>query len=368
MGGRKKLLSALLLWPVSKVYGWIMSVRNMMFNHGLLKQHTFDIPVVVVGNIAVGGTGKTPHTEYLVEQLSADYRVAVLSRGYKRRTKGYVAAAPDSSPDTIGDEPAQIYRRFGGNVPVVVCENRVKGIYGIRKQYPDVNMVILDDAFQHRYVKPTAAVVLIEYGKPPYRDELLPLGRLREPQSALNRADIVVVTKCPDAAKPMDFREFKENLNLYPFQKLFFSRYDYQSLCPVFPQAAIKTPSLSGMRPSDVIVSLTGVANPLPFVRHLRRSGAKVKVIRFDDHHHFTAADMELIRSKFNKAAASKKYIITTEKDAIRLEKSGIMSEDIKPYLFYLPIHVEVVPTPSMHQTLPDAVRQCVKTNLNRHV
>ena len=154
----------MVLWPLSKLYGLAVAVRNMLFDRGILKQHSFDIPVVVVGNIAVGGTGKTPHTEYIVEQLSEQYSIAVLSRGYKRRTKGFVAATPDSTPDEIGDEPTQIYRRFAGKVPVVVCEDRVKGIRTIRSRFPEVNMVVLDDAFQHRYVKPSAAVVLVEFG------------------------------------------------------------------------------------------------------------------------------------------------------------------------------------------------------------
>lgn len=362
---RKTLLSALVLWPISRIYGMIMSVRNFLFDKGVLKQHVFDIPVVVVGNIAVGGTGKTPHTEYLVEQLSADYRIAVLSRGYKRRTKGYLVASTKTTPDEIGDEPAQIYRRFGGRIPVVVCEDRVKGIKGIRRQFPEVNMVILDDAFQHRYVKPSAAVVLVEYGKPPYRDAMLPLGRLREPITALNRADIVVVTKCPASAKPMDFRVYKETLNLYPYQRLYFSRYEYLKPVPLFPSAAITAPDLGKMKKDDVIISVTGVANPLPFVRKLRRSGARVKVATFDDHHHFDASDLQLIRNKFENAGSSRRYILTTEKDAIRLAKCADFPDELKPYIFYIPIHVEML-SAMAPVSLPDAVRQCVRSVLNK--
>ena len=355
----------MVLWPLSKLYGLAVAVRNMLFDRGILKQHSFDIPVVVVGNIAVGGTGKTPHTEYIVEQLSEQYSIAVLSRGYKRRTKGFVAATPDSTPDEIGDEPTQIYRRFAGKVPVVVCEDRVKGIRTIRSRFPEVNMVVLDDAFQHRYVKPSAAVVLVELGKPPYRDSLLPLGRLREPQTGLNRADIVVVTKCPAEAKPMDYREFKENLNLYPYQKLFFSRYRYMPALPIFAERAIAAPTLQSMRPGDILLSLTGIANPLPFVRFLRRSGAKVKILKFDDHHRFTMADMELIKEKFRKFSG-RKYIITTEKDAIRLEKLSFFPEELKPFIFYLPIHVEMIQASAPHSSLDEAILQTLRENSNQ--
>ncbi|MBD5308091.1 MAG: tetraacyldisaccharide 4'-kinase [Paramuribaculum sp.] len=362
---RRKFWAVTLLWPLSKVYGWIIAIRNAMFNHGILRQHTFDIPVVVVGNIAVGGTGKTPHTEYLVEKLSQTNRVAVLSRGYKRKTHGFLVASSRSLPDDIGDEPAQIYRKFEGKIPVVVCENRVKGINGIISELPNVSTVVLDDAFQHRYVKPTVSLVLIEYGRPPYRDYLLPYGRLREPQNALNRADIVVVTKCPASAKPMDYREFKENLNLYPFQKLYFSTYDYLPLKPVFPEYVDEIPSLDFMSSSDVIISVTGISNPLPFVRHLRSSGAKVKVLRFGDHHNFSSADITAIERKFAKAGSGRKIIVTTEKDAIRLEKSGIFPKSLKPSLFYLPVSVEILSPMGQQQPLEDAVRQCIRENLN---
>lgn len=206
----------LLLYPISRIYGMITAVRNKMFEYGMLKQQEFDIPIVVVGNISMGGTGKTPHVEYIVESLLGRYNIGVLSRGYKRTTKGFVLATPQSRPEDIGDESYQIYRKFGPDITVAVCEKRADGINMMREINPKLNMIILDDAFQHRYVKPSVAVVLTEYNRPVFKDSILPYGRLRESARALNRADIVIVTKCPLEMKPMHYRIFEENLKLFP--------------------------------------------------------------------------------------------------------------------------------------------------------
>ena len=211
---RNKLLSMLLLYPISKIYGVVMAVRNKMFDYGILKQQEFDIPIVVVGNIAMGGTGKTPHVEYIVESLLGKYNIGVLSRGYRRATKGFVLASPQSRPEDIGDESYQIYRKFGPDITVAVCEKRADGIRQMREINPTLNMIILDDAFQHRYVKPSVSVILTEYNRPVFNDKILPYGRLRESARALNRADMVVVTKCPVDMKPMHYRLFEENLKL----------------------------------------------------------------------------------------------------------------------------------------------------------
>lgn len=359
-----KILRYTLLWPLSKIYGWVTAVRNFLFDKNiLLHQTTFEIPVVVVGNINIGGTGKTPHTEYLVSKLMADYKVAVLSRGYKRRTHGFVLASPASHPSDIGDEPYQIFRKFGGSVPVAVCEDRVAGIRKLRELFPDLNMVVLDDAFQHRYVKPTVSMVLTEYSRPPYHDRLLPLGRLRESPRALNRADIVVVTKCPDDVKPMDMRVYKERLNLFPYQKLYFSTFSYCDPVPVFPEAVARLPRLrfSHLTREDILLSVTGVANPRPFVRFLRRQGARVKVKCFDDHHAFTESDMESILRKFNEANGRYKYIVTTEKDAVRLAACPYFPPALREYIYYIPVQVRFLDHDEPLSP-EDAVRQIVRT------
>ncbi|MCM1110579.1 MAG: tetraacyldisaccharide 4'-kinase [Clostridium sp.] len=337
---RNKLLSALILAPASLVYGACVGVRNWLFNRGILKSESFDIPVVVVGNIAVGGTGKTPHVEYLVEQMRHSFNVAVLSRGYRRRTSGFVLAGNNSTVDQIGDEPLQIYRKFGRTVSVAVCEKRVKGINRLREERPETSMVILDDAFQHRYVHPTVAVVLTDFSRPAYDDSLLPYGRLREPMGALNRADIVVVTKCPPDVRPMDLRLVRQNLNLYPWQKLFFSTFEYGAPVPVFPDAAPAPLSLASLTEYDNLISFTGIENPRPLLRYLRRHRAKVKVMRYPDHHYFTTSDLENLSKRYQRLKGRQRYIVTTEKDAMRLRGNPDFPDELKSLIYYIPVGV----------------------------
>lgn len=349
---RNKFLASLLLLPISKIYGAVVAVRNKMFDSGMLKSYSFDVPVVVVGNLAMGGTGKTPHVEYIIEALRDKYHLGVLSRGYKRATKGFVLAGPQSRPEDIGDESYQIYRKYGPEVTVAVCEKRADGITRMLEIDPKISMIILDDAFQHRYVKPSVSVVLTEYNRPVFRDRLLPYGRLREPRSSLNRADIVVVTKCPDDMKPMDFTLFKENLRLFPYQRLYFSRYSYGSVVPVFPDTDHPVPNLDWIKPGTSVMTLTGVANPKPFTRYLRSHKLKVKLCKFGDHHNFTASDMEVISKRFDDLPGDEKYIFTTEKDAVRLLNNPYFPHQLKPFIFYIPVKVEFISDHDMEFSL----------------
>lgn len=359
---RSKLLSYLLLYPASKVYGCIMAVRNMLFNRDVLHQRKFDIPVVVVGNISMGGSGKTPHTEYIVDRLKQSYRVGVLSRGYKRKTKGFVLATPQTSVDDIGDEPYQIYQKFRQyGVMTAVCEKRVEGIEEMRRINPGLNLVVLDDAFQHRYVKPTVAVVLMEYGKPPFEDTLLPFGRLREPMSALNRADVVIVTKCPDDMRPMDTRIFKQRLNLFPYQKLLFSNYRYMPLEPLFPDEHGTSMQLDMLGTDDSLLAVTGIANPVPFVRYLRRYRAKVRIKRYGDHHRFTKADMDAILQKFTTMSGRTKILVTTEKDAVRIRNNPYFPHQLRKVSYYVPVRVSF--TDFNETPLEDILTQMLRTD-----
>ncbi|MCM1483970.1 MAG: tetraacyldisaccharide 4'-kinase [Muribaculaceae bacterium] len=341
MAKRSKFLTMLLLYPISVVYGWVMAVRNAMFEHGLLKQREFDIPVISVGNISMGGTGKTPHTEYIVDMLKDRYHMGVLSRGYKRKTKGFVQATKNSHVDDIGDEPYQIYHKFRKyGVMMAVCENRVEGIEQMREIDPALNLIVLDDAFQHRYVKPAASVVLMEWSRPAFQDHLLPYGHLREPMGALNRADVVIVTKCPDDMKPVECRIFRERLELFPYQKLLFSRYEYEGLKPLFPDDAPAEIKLEDLTREDTILVVCGVANPRPFVKYLRTYMARIKIKRYADHHHFTHADMESILQKFNLMKGRRKIVVTTEKDGVRLVNNPYFPHKLRKCTYYLPIKV----------------------------
>lgn len=360
---KNRLLSFFLLYPISKVYGWVMAIRNMMFEKGMLRQEEFDIPVVVVGNITMGGAGKTPHTEYIVDALKRDFKIGVLSRGYKRKTKGFVLASNDCHVDDIGDEPYQIYQKFKNEgVVVAVCEKRSDGIREMRRLHPELNMIVLDDAFQHRYVKPSVSVVLMEYGRPAYEDHLLPFGRLREPIRALNRADIVIVTKCPEDMKPMETRIFKTHLNLFPYQKLLFSSYHYLPMKPVFPDSIPvgMATRLEYLTKEDSILAVTGVANPRPFLRQLRKYAAKVRIKRYADHHHFSHSDMNSILHKFTTMSGKKKILVTTEKDAVRLRTNPYFPPELREVSYYVPIEVSF--KEYNERSLREVIMQLVRT------
>lgn len=337
----KKILAKLILTPCSYIYKAIVEARNFMFNAGILKQREFDVPVVVVGNLAVGGTGKTPHTEYIVSRLCMHYKMAVLSRGYKRKTKGFVRASKNLSSYDLGDEPYQIYRKFGSCVDVAVCESRVKGIESMLEINPEINLFVLDDAYQHRYVKPRVSVLLTDYKRLPCDDKMLPLGELREPADGLTRADIVVVTKCPRDMKPIDVNVVKKKLNLAKWQKVFFSTYKYKDLVPVFTSESDYLPDLNWLNSNDTILVVTGIANPVPMVKHLKQYNAKVKVIHFSDHHDYSREDLAFIAKTYNKLTGERKIIVTTEKDAVRLINNAYFPHALKKLIYYLPIEVD---------------------------
>lgn len=339
----KNILAKTVLTPCSYIYKAIVSTRNFLFNAGVLKQTEFDVPVVVVGNLAVGGTGKTPHTEYIVSRMCINHNMAVLSRGYKRKTKGFVCASQNLSSYDLGDEPYQIYRKFGSNVDVAVCEKRVEGIQRMLEINPDINLFVLDDAFQHRYVKPTLSIVLTDYRKLPCDDKMLPLGTLREPKEGLSRADIVVVTKCPADMKPIDKNVVRKKMGLEKWQKLLFSTYRYKELLPVFKGECVNSPDLTWLSKKDTILVVTGIANPLPMVKHLKQYDARVKVIHFNDHHDFSRDDLAFIQRTFERLNGERKMIITTEKDAVRLINNPYFPHSLRKQIMYLPVEVEFV-------------------------
>lgn len=334
------------LTPLSWIYGAVVSFRNYLFDKDILKSERFNIPVITVGNLTVGGTGKTPHVEYLIDYLSAVYNVAVLSRGYMRKTKGFVLACDKSTPDTIGDEPYQIYQKYGFRVKVAVCENRKTGIHELQKIDPNINLVILDDGFQHRFIKPKVSILLTEYNRPFYTDKLLPLGRLREAIDARHRAHFVIVTKCPENITPLNCRIMINNLGLRAFQKTFFTRYTYNNIMPVFPNDSPYSVQLSSLTADDGILLVSGIDNPRGFIKYFRQFNAKVKIAHYPDHHDFTRKDIENISKTFAKMNCARKLIITTEKDAARLACNPYFPHELKPRTFYLPISVHMINRP----------------------
>ncbi len=354
--------------PLSKLYECVVNMRNRLFDWGVLKQVEFDIPIVVVGNIAVGGTGKTPHTEYIIKELSNKFNIGVISRGYKRKTKGFLLATNQSSPNDIGDEPYQIYHKFNGSIHVAVCENRRKGIRELLKINNNINLILLDDAFQHRYVKPTVSILLTEFSRPLFYDNMLPHGNLREPIQALGRADMVVVTKCPEQIKPMESRIFNKNLKTFPYQHLSFSKYAYGQLIPLFPDKTNFIPYLDWLNNDDVIYAISGIGNPRPFIRYLKSYNSTVKISIFPDHHNFSQKDIDFIHKRFISLDANNKFIVTTEKDAVRLMNLPNFPKELMPYIYYLPIEVdflEVGDDTHFINTLTALIKQHKKSNIN---
>ena len=323
------------LLPLSWLYGMGVGVRNHLFDLGVLPQQEFSIPVIDVGNITVGGSGKTPHVEYLIRLLHDKMKVGVLSRGYKRKSRGYVLADNDTPMRTIGDEPFQMKRKFP-DVYVAVDKNRREGIQRLTddEATSDVDVILLDDAYQHRYVKPGINILLVDYHRLIIYDKLLPAGRLREPMKGKNRADIVIVTKCPKDLKPMEFRVLTKALDLFPYQALFFTRIDYDELAPVFPEA-VSLPTLS----SANTLLLTGIASPRQMELDLNDRCRSITPMAFGDHHQFTEKDAARINQAFANLPEPR-LIITTEKDATRLLSTNGLSLEVKKALYALPIRI----------------------------
>ncbi len=341
---RKAIVEALLT-PFSWGYGAGVWMRNKAFDFGLMPQEEFDVPVVAVGNITVGGTGKTPHVEYILDALYRRYHVGVLSRGYKRNTHGFILATDNMGPRDIGDEPYQIFRKYSGLITLAVCESRRKGINELLRIDPDINLIVMDDGFQHRYVKPKVNVLLLDYNRLPFDDKLMPLGQLREPVSSVSRCDMVVVTKCPVDISPTERRVIKDRLNLLTHQKLCFRTIRYNDPVPVFPVQSPQLTSLQWLHEDDTVLCLTGIANPKPLVRYLRQFAAKVKVMHFDDHHFFTRRDFNDIFKVYKSLEGKRKYIITTEKDAVRIMNNPYYPPVKRNCIFYIPMRVGFLET-----------------------
>jgi len=347
------ILSGLLV-PFAWLYGLATSVRNRLFDSGLLPVESFNIPMISVGNLSAGGTGKTPHIEYLVRLLSRNYRIAVLSRGYRRKSKGFVLADDKATAQTLGDEPMQIYRKFP-NIIVAVDADRRAGIRRLLADYqPEI--ILLDDAFQHRYVRAGLSILLTDWRRPFWRDRLLPVGRLREAGSGYRRADMIIVSKTPDDFHIDDKDFLPANLNIHPL----FSRFQYRSLQPVFPQQ-IRKESLERLKKDRYsLLLVAGIAHPENLIRHLQNYTTQLSVLRFADHHDFTQKDVEKIEQTFNNITTNHKIIITTEKDAVRLMKNAYLSDEIRQALFYLPIEVVFV-CPEQEELFKSTIEDYVK-------
>lgn len=340
------------LIPISFLYGIGVWLRNRLFDWGVLHSEQYPIPVICIGNLSVGGTGKTPHTEYIIRLLKDKYRIAVLSRGYKRKTSGFILADSGSSCLEIGDEPFQMKNKFP-DILVAVDANRRRGIQNLlslpEKDKPEI--ILLDDAYQHRYVRPSLSIVLSDYHRLFYYDKLMPTGRLREPINNINRTDIVVVTKCDEDMKPIDFRIIEENMKLRAHQLLFFTSIAYGEVEPVFPSEA-RSLNHKDIGKEDDILLISGIAVPDPFIREAEKYSNKVLPAIFPDHHTFSKSDFKKLDTIFEKMRSPGKLILVTEKDAARLKNNPLVPESWKKSLYYLPIVIQFCNDHSFDETI----------------
>jgi tetraacyldisaccharide 4'-kinase len=312
----KRLLQSLgnsLLIPFSWLYGIGVKFRHFVFETGLRKSVEFDLPVISVGNLSAGGTGKTPQVEYLIRLLGAGETLGVLSRGYGRRSRGYRLVVADEKPSLSGDEPLQLKRKFS-SVMVAVCEERAIGIPIMLLDNPQLKMVILDDAFQHRQVKAGLSILLTSYAKPFSRDRLLPAGRLREPATSAARADVIIVTKCPQKPGEAEMERLAAELKRRPNQELFFSGLEYETPVHLFNKERRK--DISAFRQ---VILLTGIASAGELKRFLDEKKMAVNHFQFSDHHHYRKSEIKKLVGEFQKSQPGYDAILTTEKDGVRL-------------------------------------------------
>lgn len=345
------------LLPFSFLYGLVTDVRNYLYGIGFWKENTFYLPVINVGNLTVGGTGKTPHVEYLIRLLKDNYKVTTLSRGYGRKTKGFRIADDSSNAQTIGDEPYQYFLKFKNEIDVIVDEDRVEAISAVSHQMRDIEVVILDDAFQHRAVKPSLNLLLIDYSRPIYEDFTFPAGRLRERRHGAKRADVVIITKCEDSLPITKQNEIEKKLRPYLNQNtpIFFTKIIYGK--PQNCRSGVEDIAF------EKVILLSGIANPKPFETYAKREFNVVNHLIYKDHHDFSEEDLLKIKSQ---NYSNRTVILMTEKDMVKFIPF-LNHESLKDVeLFYLPIEVGFL-NDEMETNFNKLILSHVSLKLNSH-
>jgi len=312
-----------ILFPVIPIYWIITWFRNLLYDSGIKTSTSFNLPIICVGNLSVGGTGKTPMIEYLVNLLQDNYKVATLSRGYKRKTKGFQMASKTTKVEDLGDEPFQFYTKFGDTLQVAVDSNRVNGVSKLTNLKTPPEIILLDDAFQHRKIKAGFKILLTTYANPFFKDIILPTGDLREPRMGYKRANVIVVTKCPTDISESEKAKFISRIKPQLGQKVFFSSISYS-------KTIISSGRECNLSDLNNFTLITGIANPDTLVNYLRTEGKQFEHMLFPDHYEFSSQDVKDLNSK--------SLILTTEKDFMRLKQY----EALEDKLFYLPIEVSI--------------------------
>ncbi len=329
----KSLILSLLRYislPLALLYGVVVAIRNKFYDSGFFSSIEFSLPVICVGNITVGGTGKSPHIEYLIEHLKSTYQLATLSRGYRRYTRGFKIADEKSNARDIGDEPFQFKAKYP-QVEVCVAEERMTAIPQLLQQKPHIEVILLDDAFQHRTVRAGLNILLTDYHRLYTRDHIMPFGLLRESRKAAKRAQVIVVSKCPPDLSLQQKQALIDELNPEPYQSVYFSCIEYKHLYP------LSQTTVTYNQDTEVLL-VSGIANPAPLIEKLSKDFSKIYPLTFKDHHYFTYDDAEEIRDAFQHITSKNKIIITTEKDASRL----ILLQD-KLSTYELPIYIQSI-------------------------
>lgn len=349
-----------LLLPFALLYGIITKIRNVLFDAGIFKSREYQTKSISVGNITVGGTGKSPHIEYLINLLNPEKKLATLSRGYLRKTKGYFVADTKSTYAEIGDEPMQFHSKFK-DVTVVVDEDRRRGFENIEKDVqPDV--ILLDDCYQHRWVKPQMNILLIDHSSIGSKQFMLPSGELREWKSGKNRADIIIVSKSPKLYSPIEHRRISELVKPLRSQKIFFSYISYKNVEPFNNKAKALLSSEFKLENYKSIV-FAGIAKITPLIDYLKLEAKEVIVTKFGDHHNFQPVDLVRIINKFKDIISSKKILITTEKDAMRLKDERLFPLLEEVPVFYLPIEIKFHKGPEDEPTFDETILEYVRAN-----
>jgi tetraacyldisaccharide 4'-kinase len=342
----------ILLLPIALLYHIVLTIRHKFYDWHLLKTTRFEKPVICVGNLSLGGTGKTPHTEYLIRLLNDAYRVATLSRGYGRKTRGFRQAESTSTSEDLGDEPMQYFMKFPG-IQVAVDEDRVDGVSKLLSSSNIPEVILLDDAFQHRRIQAGLNILLTEYQHLYCDDFLVPAGTLRDVRSAAKRADIIVVSKAPKDLEETERQRIVDKLKPREGQKVYFSYLEYLPLQPL-NETARQTP----IEEADSVMAFCGIAHPEPFVEELKKQFKSVDFLRFTDHHTYTGKDVDTITKHFADLAGTKKIIVTTEKDAARLQNSPYLCQFECAPLYVLPVSVRFNEEEKFNEEILNYVRK----------
>ena len=330
-----------LYYLLSLIYKAVVGFRHRLYNSGLKKIVKFDIPIICIGNITVGGTGKTPMTEFVVSNFAKKYNTAVLSRGYGRRTKGYLEVEPTSHYRDVGDEPLQIKLKFPSSL-VVVCEDRVFAVNYIKEHHPEINLIIMDDGFQHRSIEPLVNIITLDATRPVHEDKMLPYGNLRDTISSLDRAHYFVVTKCPDNMPPIEKRLWRKRLVHYAYQKIFFTQYVSYQPEPLFPNDVKES-----LESKQSVIAVSGIGNTASFLSSVQTYYTLVDHIDFDDHHVYNVKDVARICEMMKKHEGA--AVVITEKDAVKLRVPNKLPLELRRKLYYIPMHIDFVDEPAIN-------------------